>query len=381
MQRTLNKSFFWEKKLFVQRSQDLAIADLDPLNMDEFFKLLPEYNQQGDVDKLVSGLYKYIPYPDKLAKFSYEESIAAMRDIGILLGSIKKHGLEPVEQVPELDYILDVLSEKTDLPPRDTLLHYSVWNPAGDRMRTYTHYTDERGLIDSVKMSMEPVVKGIHYLIELHHTDIDSKEFALICHMADACFKKMVEAIVHARRNVDTTVFSKVLRFYYDPIQLYGRDYLGPGAVEMPVFIYDHLLWGSDCGDEEYDIFQNTYLPYILPQLRDVYYNYKGQESLASKVMSKLISKEVSVNVKESAEALRNMFMTLSSFRMPHKHMAEEAYQKQDDRSTGSGGYSTGILGAIIQLMSRKRQELEATMRLSGFLNNKNSAKRKMTGS
>ncbi|UII28722.1 DUF1864 family protein [Fulvivirga maritima] len=372
MPQTLDQSFFWEKKLFVQVSQDLSIADLDPLGMDDFFKLLPEYNKKGDVKKLVEGLYKHLPYPDKLSGFNYEEALAAMRDIGMLLGSIKRHGHEPIDEVPELDYVLDILSEKNDLPPRDTLLHYSVWNPAGDRMRTYTHFNDERGLIESVKMAMTPVVKAIYYLIELHNTDIDSKEFAPICDMADACFRQMVQAIVFARKKVDTGVFSQHLRFYYDPIKLYGRDYLGPGAVEMPVFIYDHLLWGSDCEDEEYYTFQNTYVPYILPQLRDVYYNYRGQESLSSRVQNSLLKENVSEHTVKSAEALRNMFKTLVSFRMPHKHMAEEAYSKQSERATGSGGYSTGILAAIIKIMNDKRYQLDDTMKLAGYLNSNN---------
>ncbi|MBL3656960.1 monodechloroaminopyrrolnitrin synthase PrnB family protein [Fulvivirga sediminis] len=372
MSHSFKRNFFWEQSLFVQVNQNLSIADLDPLEMDDFFRILPEYNQNGNVRKLVEALYKHLPYPDKLSGFNYEEAIAAMRDIGILLGSIKRHGHEPIDEVPELDYVLDILSEKTDLPPRDTLLHYSVWNPSGQRMRTYTHFEDEAGLIESVKMAMSPVVKAIYYLVELHNTDVDSEQFAEICHLADNSFKQMVQAIVFAMRKVDTGVFSKHLRFYYDPIKLYGRDYLGPGAVEMPVFIYDHLLWGADCDDEQYYAFQNTYVPYVLPQLRDIYYNYKGRESLSSKVQEALLHNKNSENVMKSAEALRNMFKTLVSFRMPHKRMAEDAYSKQSERATGSGGYSTGILGAIIKMMNDKRHELDCTMKLVGCLNTGN---------
>src|SRR5688572_19655223 len=123
-----------------------GICAIDPLGFDDQIQLLHVLNRSGDTNEIIQLLYRLLPVPDALDRYSYDESIAAMRDLGIFIGILKKHGIEPVEVVPELEYVLLVLMVKTDLPPRDTLLHYTVWNPDGDRMRTYTGLNDERSL-------------------------------------------------------------------------------------------------------------------------------------------------------------------------------------------------------------------------------------------
>ena len=137
-----------------------SIPALDPLNFDEKLPVLHELNRKANTNEIIQLLYRSLPVPDTLDRYSYEESIAAMRDLGIFIGILKKHGIEPVAVIPELEYVLLVLMVKTDLPPRDTLLHYTVWNPDGDRMRTYTGLRDERSLIESVKIAMPQLMEA-----------------------------------------------------------------------------------------------------------------------------------------------------------------------------------------------------------------------------
>ena len=74
-----------------------------------------------------------------------------MRDLGIVLGSLKRHGQEPLEAIPELTPLLLDLGKQADLVPRDTVQHYTSWNPADDRRRTYTGDQQEAWLQDAVR--------------------------------------------------------------------------------------------------------------------------------------------------------------------------------------------------------------------------------------
>lgn len=348
-----------------QTQEDAYIAGLDPLGADGKIRNLPVLNETGDLDGLVACLYAILPSPVQLENFDYYEAAAAMRDIGFLLGSIKKLGKEPVDVVPELDYVLGELGARTNLPPRDTLLHYSVWNPDGIRQRSYTNTRDEFYLIKSVKVAMHPVISAIYQLRALHEIDPCSAAFAERAEEIASTFKGMILGMVVAKREVSPKVFAQTLRFYFDPITLYKREYIGPGAVELPMFVYDQLLWVGKCEHKEYKKFQQTYVPYILPHLRTVYERYQYQESLLDKLTRLLCEPGIyNPHLSRSAKALERLMKQLVSLRMPHKKMAEQSYKHEKaKRSTGSGGYSTDILHTILDLCMDKNRPFETALR------------------
>ena len=334
-----------------QESDDNHIATLDPLQADRLMAQVPELNRTKDVAGLRQLCYDILPHPERLEAFNYYEACAAMRDLGILLGSMKRHGQEPVEAVPELDYVLDILGSKTGMPPRDTLLHYTSWNPEGLRRRTYTGTTDEDHLIESVRMSMIPLLRAIYDLKYLLSCPIDTADFALRATEVGEAYEKVIGGVIHARRNVSTELFANELRLYFDPIQLHGRVYLGPGAVEMPMFVYDHLLWSSLVTDPVYNEFKETYVPYILPFLRDTFDQQKRQPSVFDVVADWANQQEVkTMEGIRSINAVARLGLLMKSFRAPHKKMADESYEKdKQKRAHGSGGYSTDILTHILQ--------------------------------
>jgi monodechloroaminopyrrolnitrin synthase len=338
------------------RTQTEVIVDLDPLNFDEKIGILHSLNQKRMTKEIIQLMYDLLPHPDALERFTYEESVAAMRDLGIFIGILKRHGIEPVEVVPELEYVLLVLMVKSDLPPRDTLLHYTSWNPTDNRIRTYTGSKDERSLIESVKMAMPDLLESIVETEKLHYVDLTHPIFPMMCQNIQEKISAMVQGIVHAKRNVSPAVFANELRFYYDPIKVdYGKDYIGPGAVEMPMFVFDHLLWSCDCNDEEYSKFKEGYLLYNLGFINDIYWNFKGKPSLVTQVVEKL-ERSSSQSLLRSAHQLQQLGNILKSFRMPHKKLAQDAYahSEEHNRSKGSGGYSTHILDRIIGLQNER---------------------------
>jgi monodechloroaminopyrrolnitrin synthase len=333
-----------------------SIVSIDPLGFDDKIVLLHKLNREKNTKDIVQFLYKLLPYPATLENYGYEESIAAMRDLGFVLGILKKHGIEPVEVVPELEYVLLVLMVKTDLPPRDTLLHYTVWNPSGERLRTYTGLKDEVALIESVKIALPSLMEAIVQLESVHEQKLSGQEFEKNCQTLREKMEGMVRAVVHAKKNVSPEVFSNELRFYFDPIKVdYAKPYIGPGAVEMPMFLFDHLLWSSDCNNSEYSKFKEGYLPYNLRFIREIYWKFNEKPSLVTRVLTQLQEQSTEEHF-SAAQAVLDLCTVLKSFRMPHKKMAEEAYKHNDEahRDKGSGGYSVNILQHIINLQNER---------------------------
>ncbi|MFZ6012050.1 MAG: monodechloroaminopyrrolnitrin synthase PrnB family protein, partial [Bacteroidota bacterium] len=244
----------------------------------------------------------------------------------------------------------------------DTLLHYTIWNPPGNRIRTYTGLQDEMCLVESVRIALPDLIGSITHLEAMHEMDIHGSDFELNCLKLRDKVNSMVHGIVHAKRNVSAAVFANELRFYYDPIKVdYNKTYIGPGAVEMPMFVFDHLLWNCDLQDKLYTDFKEGYLPYNLHFIRQIYHRFKGKPSLLSRVEENLKNDPSPQNYR-AAVAILELCTVLKSFRMPHKRVAEEAYNQGEShhRENGSGGYTVDILQHIIKLQQTKLSSLQA---------------------
>ena len=208
---------------------------------------------------------------------------------------------------------------------------------------------------------MPDLLSAILELEKLHQVEVNDPLFAIMCQDVQEKISAMVKGIVHAKRNVSPAVFANELRFYYDPIKVdYGKDYIGPGAVEMPMFVFDHLLWSCDCQDEEYSQFKEGYLLYNLDFIGTIYWKFKNKPSLLSTAIMKL-KETPSADVSRSVYQLQQLGNTLKSFRMPHKKLAESAYAQGDDghKTKGSGGYAPTILDKILKLQIDRFAELQ----------------------
>ncbi|MDF9795608.1 hypothetical protein OKW21_000871 [Catalinimonas alkaloidigena] len=349
-----------------QKKEDQYICCLDPLQSDERLKAVPALNKGKDTIALVLMLVDMLPSIKEAADMDFYEACAAMRDIGIMLGSLKRHGVEPVHVIPELEEKLNILADITDLPPRDTLIHYVRWNPEGKRQRTYTGTEDEIQLIKSVKVAILPLHEAIRALNELYNIPLSSPEFVPVCERVITHFDGMVQGMVNAKRNVSPRYFAEELRFYFDPIELNEQEYLGPGAVEMPVFVFDHILWNCDLGEAFYNEFKQAYLPYNQAVMRELYDAYKHLPSLVNKCIQELRqANDYSVVRLDSAKHLIKLFNLLKSFRAPHKKMADEAYEhaaKDAYREKGSGGYEPGVLHLILKLNLEALERLKSSI-------------------
>jgi hypothetical protein len=337
------------------------IASLDPLKADEVLKTLPQMNASQDLGILISVTKTLVPDLEEIGHYSYYQALAAVRDLGMFAGSIKKHGVEPAQAVPALEPVLLKLGQMTDMPPRDTVLHVCLWNPEGERQRTYTIHGDEKQLIASTKRAIPQLENAIQGLILLHELPLNSPEFVSQCEQCGKDLSGMVEAVVHTMKNVSRKIFAEELRCYYDSITLQGKQYLGPGAVELPLYIFDHLLWSVECLDESYVNFKEALVPYCLPILRKVYAKFKEQPSLLAKVYRELNNAQASKSrILDGANALMVLFNILVKFRMPHKKLVDQAYvyEPKKVREKGSGGYPPEMLASLNTLTLDAREKL-----------------------
>lgn len=349
-------------------SEDNAyIASLDPLEADAILSKLPEMNTVGDVSGIISAIQTIIPGTEQIQYFSYEESLAAVRDLGILAGSLKKHGVEPIHAVNQLEPLFLKFAQKTDMIPRDTLIHYTIWNPDGARQRRYTIYADEIQMIHSAKIAIPRLNSALNQLVLLHKIPLNSHEFVEECRECAENLNGMVEAIVHVMKKVSRKIFAEELRAYYDPIQVQGQDYLGPGAVEMPLFIFDHLLWSAEFSEATYLQFKQGLLPYSHPHFRQMYATFQNQPSLLTKVCQQLKTAPKSQDILDGANSVMKLFKILLTFRKPHMKIAEQAYVHTEHhvREQGSGGYRSDTLSYIIDLTTQAMNQLAESINSS----------------
>ncbi|MHC5174834.1 monodechloroaminopyrrolnitrin synthase PrnB family protein [Serratia rhizosphaerae] len=342
-----------------------AVAACDPLQAGSLVLQLPELNRNQDVPGIVGLLRDLLPVRGVPSGWGFTEAAAAMRDIGFFLGSLKRHGHEPADVVPGLEPLLIDLARITDLPPRETLLHVTVWNPAeADAQRSYTGLSDEMHLLESVRISMAALEAAIAVTVELSDVPLRSPAFAQECDELAAYLQKMVESIVYAYRFISPQVFYDELRPFYEPIQVGGQSYLGPGAVEMPLFVLEHVLWGSQSDHPAYLEFKETYLPYVLPAYRAVYARFAGKPALVDRAIGEAQAAATQdEHVRAGLAALNRVFVILLRFRAPHHQLAERVYEAgRSGPAVGSGGYAPSMLGDLLTLTLAARTRIRAAL-------------------
>jgi 2-polyprenyl-6-methoxyphenol hydroxylase-like FAD-dependent oxidoreductase len=233
----------------VRRSSDCPVVlddgravDLDPLGIDRLLRPIRQLNARGDVAGLVTLLRQLAPSRERVAVFSRPDSVAAIRDLGVLIGSVKRWGVEPVSAVPELGEPLVELGARTGMVPRDTVFHYTGWNPLGTRERTYTGHAMERSLISAVRTTLPPLVIAVELCRRLGELDPCEPEFAdTITELAPS-----VESLVRA---IDAAAAGVAAEFFATVDVLVGADGIGSAVRarlhpdEGPPVVARMMMW------------------------------------------------------------------------------------------------------------------------------------------
>lgn len=338
------------------------IQGIDPLDADPVMPRLRSMNDAADVPGLVSTLRKLLPAAAEIGRFSLPECLAAMRDLGLVAGSVKRHGREPVEVVPNLTEILLGLAARSGMIPRDTVYHYIRWNPQGARERMYTGHPMERLLMSSVRMCLPNLLAAVELCRELSDLDPGEIDFTLRANDLVVLLRSTEDAIDTTLANVSPEFFAVTLRPYFEKIRVGDEAYLGPAAAHLPLSLIDLKLWASDNGGLEYDRFWVESARYGLPGWRRLYRSWSGEESLVTRLVAALRTRPESTGLLASAEALSRALRSLVVFRGKHLSIARKAYADEIRHSPlGSGGGSLDLLAEILALTKRNAQALRAS--------------------
>ncbi|MFF9866970.1 monodechloroaminopyrrolnitrin synthase PrnB family protein [Streptomyces sp. NPDC013953] len=330
------------------------IRAADPLGADPLLAALPAMNRDADVPALTVALRTLVPDPDRVAEWSIVEALAGMRDIGMLLGSLKRHGTEPAAAVPEILPVLEELARRTDMVPRDTVHHYTTWNPPGRRRRMYTGHEMEAHLQEAVRMVFPSLVAALGTCTGLARLEPYDPGFALALDRTAMHVQAMVDSIDFTVANVSPEYFARTLRPYFEEIDVAGRDYLGPAAAQVPLWPVDLTLWQCDRSNPAYDAFLDESVAYSLPSWRAFHAAHRGGVSAVSKLSAALSWETVHRLPPEliaSARSLARVLRILKTFRARHIGIARKAYG--DDLrlyDEGSGGAPVALLREVLDL-------------------------------
>jgi hypothetical protein len=337
------------------------IRHLDPLGADSVYPQVPAMNERADTRALAATLEQILPDADRLGMLSFHECLAAMRDIGLFLGSIKRHGTQPVEAVPRVEPILLELGRRTDMVPRDTVHHYTEWNPTDSRQRMHTGKQQETYLMNSTRMSLPHLRVAVRLCHDLVDADLRDPQTSRVLEAVGEELRAFDAAITMVIELVTPEFFAQEIRPYYEECRVSGTTYYGPAAAHVPLFLVDTVLWASDRCNDVYAEFIRDVSKHTLPSWRAVLPVWQGKPSLVSRLIGALGSAgdaPADPGVHDAAKRLRDVLQTLMVFRAKHFGIARKAYK--DDLKLyelGSGGGSIAMLHDIV-LLTRENARL-----------------------
>jgi len=336
------------------RDVQARIAVLDPLRADALLAELPLMNACADVPALTRALADLLPSNDFLAQLSVDECVAAMRDIGMFLGSLRRHDVEPVDVMDGLEPVLIELGRRTDMVPRDTVYHYIYWNPVGPRRRLYTGDVEESMLIDSPRITLGPLADAVALCHELSEVDIE--ELPCLLSALAIHVRSFGESMRMLKGRVTPEYFARHARPYYQAVRVGGKSYLGPGASHVPLFLVDIAVWAADHGVPDHTRFQRHALPYLVPEWRPLPDRWSARPSLVTRLAAALRESEPGSAAEKAAAACADVLRALVEFRGKHVVFARKAYDPGTGLyPRGSGGGTLDLLGTILNLTRANR--------------------------
>jgi hypothetical protein len=326
------------------------IASLDPVGLDEILPTIWVMNSARDLGGLIDLLRQVTP-EDAVESFHQDERVAVIRDLGVLIGSIKRLGVEPVTAVPRLGRVLLELSAQTGMIPRNTLLHYTSWNPAGVRQRLYTGEYTERMLIESVCVTMSNLVEAVEVCERLAGLEPADIEFTFAINDLVVLLRCLEDSMDIVMANVTPEFFALTLRPYYEEITIDGCSYGGQAAAHVPLYLTDLALWASDNADQATKRFMLEWSQFGLSKWRNLAELWTTGDSLVTRVEAawKRLDYHPTPVLRGSTEALARVLRALIVFRGKHFTVTRDAYDVELRLyPVGSGGGDLELLKKML---------------------------------
>ncbi|GAA4820183.1 monodechloroaminopyrrolnitrin synthase PrnB family protein [Algivirga pacifica] len=203
-----------------------SIQNLDPLNFADYQSVLINFNEGEEVRELIGIAHELIQKYQQSPAQDPATAIAMARDMGIVAGSIKKLQIAPVKEVAQIDDVFVNLGSLCQLPERDTLLHYTLWNPTGEQMRTFTGTTKERAFITKLQevLSRYPE-KELLKLVNLANAMVGAESLAEVSKAIEFPLEEIVSAM---EEHLATPFIQEVLQPYFAEVNIKGKQLSAP---------------------------------------------------------------------------------------------------------------------------------------------------------
>ena len=340
--------------------QQIEIAD--PLNVNEIMRSLPFLNEREDIEALKALLSELLSRFDSLTVTSPIDACAVVRDIGFVMSSIRKAGIQPQTVNDGLSARMLGLSKITGMVPRDTVYHYSIWNPEGRYQRLFTNFDDEKGLIKSVRLSiveLEECIDKLTKAIAIRPFAADFSDYLLA---ANTSLRNSIGTLAIAIKQVHPRIFSVNLRPYFDPIDIDGKSYIASGGGQIPMFLVDKMVWvENDRSDLQnaYFNFINESAVYLPPFLR-VAFNSTCNGLPLTGMLAEAKSRGLTVDSKNEL-AVKMLLKNLIAFRQAHAHYAAKSFTPENigRYKTGSGGFEMSFVDQLLNLTKDVLSDIE----------------------
>ncbi|MFE9423965.1 monodechloroaminopyrrolnitrin synthase PrnB family protein [Kitasatospora sp. NPDC006697] len=341
------------------------VAAADPLGADGLLATLPEVNERADLGRLGDILAQLTETAGRVGLESTSDRLAAVRDIGMTLGSFKRYGVEPLTVVPGAEQLLLRLGAQTAMVPRDTVLHYGAWNPRGPRQRMYTGAAEEDVLIHSVRAGAMAIERSALGLAELAHLDPAGAEYLAVLQRAAEDFAVLPAQIGLVAEKVPPAEFFMLrLRPYMEDVLVNGRSYYGPAAAHVPLYLIDHLLWSSDRVDPEHVALHQELMDYGLPEWIRLYRKRQGSESVVTQVVRALLAarREASAELLAAGRAVGELLRALVVFRGRHLRLVRDSYTVDSPYTAGSAGAAPEVVKLVLDLTRACERQLAGSL-------------------
>src|SRR5262245_54889193 len=101
--------------LTLRKSLCEDIAERDPFDADRWYDALPIANRAADIGFLIDLLRLITRRSERIADGQPAVVVAALRDAGMVLGSLRRHAIEPAAAVPGVERLLVSWSHAVDM--------------------------------------------------------------------------------------------------------------------------------------------------------------------------------------------------------------------------------------------------------------------------
>ena len=263
---------------------------------------------------------------------------AVLRDLGMHVSAAARLGGQPAPAELELLLLAGAIAEQA---PRDTVYSYAYWNPRFGR-RLFSDLPAEAAFVDNVDVSIRHLTIIALALCEIRGGYLQAA-VALSKALTGAA-TELMRCMIAVSRAVTPAEFTYQLRPFFDPLQIGGASYLGPGGAQLPVSIVDVLMFGHAATEHSRKLLLENVI-YMPPGFRLL-----AEHALSDDCVDQLRIPALNPTDHELvAAAVRSAARSILSFRRVHLKVATANFALRSGQAVGSGGYRPDVLQDILQ--------------------------------